>query len=164
MAVTFESLGTQVITGSASNSVTFSSITSAYTDLFLVAKLKMTSGDQDLRIRFNGDTSNNYATVSFYVTTAGADGGNALIGLPAGYLTNWSYDNANSFGCHETYIMNYGSSKHKSWCNEASSQNGSDVIQGIWQSTSAITSIYLYCASSSWVVGSSFELYGIKAA
>lgn len=164
MAVTFESLGTQTITGSASNIMQFTSISSAYTDLYVVIKAKRTSGDADVRIRFNGVSTASYATSSMYVTTPGAKGANALIGLTSGYLTNWGYDSPNSFGCHEVYIMGYGSDKWKSYVGESGSQNGGDIILGLWQNTAAITSIELFATVGTWVVGTSAELYGIKAA
>lgn len=164
MAVTFDSIGTQTITGSATNTINFTSISSAYTDLFLVIKAQTTSGSHDARIRFNNDTSAQYASGSMSINTSGGKTGTFLIGLTAGYLTNWGYDSLSSFGCHEVYILNYGSNKHKSWNSEAGSQNGADLIQGIWQNTAAISSITIYNNSSTWTVGSSAELYGIKAA
>jgi hypothetical protein len=164
MAVTFDSIATQTITGSASNSLEFTGISNTYTDLYLIVKAKRTTGDADVRIRFNNDSSAAYATGSLYVTTSGGKGSSFLIGLTSGYLTNWGYDSPNSFGCHEVYILNYGSNKHKSWCSEAGSQNGNDLIQGLWQSTSAISSIQLFATSGTWVVGTTAELYGIKAA
>jgi hypothetical protein len=164
MAVTFDSIGTQTITGSSTSTINFTSISSAYTDLFLVVKAKTTSGDQDARIRFNNDTSASYATGSICVNTSGGKTGSFLIGLTSGYITNWGYDSPSSFGCHEVYILNYGSSKHKSWNCESGSQNGADLIQGIWQNTAAISSITLFNNSTQWTVGTSAELYGIKAA
>ena len=99
-----------------------------------------------------------------YVTTSGAKGANPLIGLTAGYLTNWAYDSPSSFGCHEMYIMNYSGNKYKSWVGEAGSQNGGDIILGIWQNTTAINRIELFATSGTWEVGTTAELYGIKAA
>ena len=164
MAVTFDSIATQAISGSASNSLNFTSIPSTYTDLFIVVKAKRTSGDADCRVRFNNDSSASYATSSMYVTTPGAKGANILIGLTSGYFTNWGYDSPSSFGCHEMYIMGYASNKHKSWVGESGSQNGADQILGIWQNTTAINRIELFATSGTWEVGTSAELYGIKAA
>jgi hypothetical protein len=39
-----------------------------------------------------------------------------------------------------------------------------EALVGLWRSTSAITSITLYCGSNSFVTGSTFTLYGILKA
>lgn len=60
MAATYEPIATTTASGSSS-SITFSSISSAYTDLVLVANASVTSGSDTAILRFNGDTGSNYS-------------------------------------------------------------------------------------------------------
>jgi hypothetical protein len=48
--------------GTAAASVTFSSISGAYTDLVLVVTGTMTGGPDSVVLQFNGDTGSNYST------------------------------------------------------------------------------------------------------
>ena len=47
-------------------SVTFSSISGAYTDLVLVCNSKLTTSNTQIRLQFNGDTASNYSTIILY--------------------------------------------------------------------------------------------------
>ena len=60
MAITYEPIATTTL-GSATASVTFSSLGS-YTDIVLVCSVQSaSSGDARINIRFNGDTASNYS-------------------------------------------------------------------------------------------------------
>jgi hypothetical protein len=60
MAITYEPIATTTL-GSAAATVTFSSISGAYTDLIVVANLAQSAGSNSLRFRLNGDTGSNYS-------------------------------------------------------------------------------------------------------
>jgi hypothetical protein len=63
--------------------------------------------------------------------------------------------------------MNYvNSTSNKTYLSRANNATfGTDAIVGLWRSSAAVTSLNLKNSdSNSFVVGSTFTLYGIKAA
>jgi hypothetical protein len=40
---------------------------------------------------------------------------------------------------------------------------GTEAVVGLWRNTAAITDIQLFAAASTFAIGSTFTLYGIKA-
>jgi hypothetical protein len=53
-----------VTLGSSASTVTFSSISGSYRDLVFILQLGTSPGGQDVNLRINGDTGNNYNGVS----------------------------------------------------------------------------------------------------
>lgn len=160
---TYVPISTQTL-GSASASVTFSSIPSTYTDLVLECVFGVTAGT-DLQLQFNGDTASNYSSTRVVAngTTAASTNTTSLTYIqprtpanqPSTVSTTWrininSYANTTS---NKTTISRYDS---------ATVFTEADV--GLWRSTSAITSLIVTANSSTFVTGSTFTLYGIAAA
>jgi hypothetical protein len=152
--------------GSTSTSVTLSSIPTGYTDLRLVIVGTVTSSGGGWTIQFNGDTATNYSKREL-----GGNGGSALstsqqnvtgiqetiaafvINVPL-MLTLDVFQYANT-GVHKTALYS-----------QAADANGSGGVTtgvGLWRSTAAINSI-TFNPPSALSVGSTFALYGIKAA
>jgi len=74
MAITYEPIATTTL-GSATASVTFSSLGS-YTDIVLVCSVQSaSSGDARINIRFNGDTASNYSGTFMYGDGSAAGSG-----------------------------------------------------------------------------------------
>ena len=166
MAKTYEPISTQTL-GSAAASVTFSSIPQTYTDLVLVCNIAQAAGNNSLRYRFNGDTGSNYSD-----TKLSGDGASASSGRDTSQTSGTIYVTG-STTIETNYIvqfMNYSNATtYKTVLgrsNRASSEVGVDV--GLWRSTSAITQIDLAMGGSfptnNFATGSTFALYGIKAA
>ncbi len=165
MPTTYEPIATTTL-GSASNTVTFNSIPSTYTDLILITNAKA-SGAQDVYSRLNSDTAGNYSATYLNGTGSTAN---------SGRVSNQSYLILDNYGYLETSdgqvlianFMNYANTTtYKTVVTRASNAlNGTTALVGLWRSTSAITSITLYCgtASATFSSGSTFTLYGIKAA
>ena len=68
-----------------------------------------------------------------------------------------------------THFMNYSNTTtYKTLLSRSGtlggSYTGTTLIAGLWRSTSAITSILVGCTTNTFVAGSTFTLYGIKAA
>jgi hypothetical protein len=162
MPGTYEPIATQTL-ASAAASVTFSSIPSTYTDLVLIMNAKGT-GAANPALRFNGDTATNYSSTvlhgsgstgsSFYYTTATSikthNFGNAMNGVWTSYIANiQNYSNTTT---NKSCIMRYNATSEV------------DAGTGSWRSTSAITSVTIVSDDTSYDVGSTFTLYGIKAA
>jgi hypothetical protein len=164
MPSTYEPIATQTL-GSAAASVTFSSISGAYTDLLLVSNIGASSGGQDYRIQFNGDTGNNYSTTVLYSTASSAisarSSNAAFIYLDYVGLTASSVQ-----GLYTTNIMNYANTTtYKTVLNRcADGSNASEAEVGLWRNTAAITSIVVAMTAGNLITGSTFTLYGIKAA
>jgi hypothetical protein len=159
MPATYEPIASQTL-GSAASTVTFSSISGAFTDLVLIANVGMSS-NASYQVRVNGDTGNNYSwtRVSGNGSAAGSsrDSNVASIntviqGFPdlvLGKFEFLSYANTNVF---KTMLFGGGAA--------------SDVVTrtvGLWRNTAAITSITVFTGTS-FNTGATFSLFGLKAA
>ena len=166
MAATYEPIATTTI-GSATSSYTFTSIPSTYTDLVLITNTKASSGDY-LRFRVgNGsiDSGANYSqtvlsgngssAASYRYTSVNQS--NLLIAsaVPTSdyQLSIANFQNYSNTTTYKTII-------HRG--NNASSSVETGVT--LWRSTSAINQIQVLFLSDNIAVGSTFTLYGIKAA
>ena len=148
--------------GSAASTITFSSISSAYTDLRLVLAATNTAS-LDLNLTFNGDTGSNYSRTRI--------NGNGSV-VASSRNTSQTYIRANFFtmGASEPYLLildvfSYAGSTNKT-CLIANSEdkNGSGGVcrmVGLWRSTSAITSITFTTSTSTFAAGTTATLYGI---
>ena len=165
MAITYEPIATQTL-GSATATVTFSSISGSYTDLVLICQVqRSTATGTYLQMRFNSDSGSNYSTTILYGSgsTAGSwrDSNRTDINLDyyaAPTNSSWSIRNIN--------IMNYSNTTtYKTVLNRANdATQGTDTGVHLWRATSAITSLVLTMPSNNFIAGSTFTLYGIKAA
>lgn len=162
---TYEAIATNTL-GSSTTTVTFSSISSSYTDLVLVcnygeganAGIKLlvnndsTSGlYSSTRLRGDGTTVSSARRTSqnqWYIP----DG--PSIPTNVGAITTLNFMNYSNITTYKTVLQrdNVGSS-------------GVTACVNLWASTSAINRIDLICLSSDvFATGSTFSLYGIKAA
>lgn len=168
MPATYEPI--QTVTATAGQSaVTFSSIPATYTDLKIVMNYRSNTGIAGSSIQFNGDTATNYSET--YLT------GNGTATSSAKY-TSGNYIQVGWQGWATTTIPNlntvdifsYAGSTNKTvLITESSDRNGSGSVTravGLWRSTSAITSIVINenAGGGNYAAGSTFTLYGIKAA
>lgn len=155
---------------STASSITFSNIPQTYTDLKLIAVAQQ-SADSPTYIRFNGDTGANYATCSL-AGDGSSVGTQRISSWDPGiwYRSEFIAEGGSNFGMFETHINNYASSSiYKNVISRPSAAAGSNtvmvgMIAGSWKSTAAINTINFYPASTTWTAGSTFTLYGIKAA
>lgn len=166
MAKTYEKIATATVSTTGSN-VTFSSIPSTYTDLVLVSSALRGvsgSGGDAIRTQFNGDTGTNYSRTGMY-----GDGSSAIsfretsvVYVSSGGAGDYS---GTPWSVSVSNIMNYSNTTtYKTVVGKATEPNAYALGQvGLWRNTAAINSIYLYC-SGGFYVGSTFTLYGIKAA
>jgi hypothetical protein len=163
MPSTYEPIATTTLS-STSTGITFSSF-SGYTDLVLVSSVKNTSLYLDFWIRFNSDTGSNYSNTVLYGNGSSAGSARASSATKIN-LTYSGYADTGSYNVITTYIMNYSNSTtYKSVLSKSSTAAwGVDAVVGTWRNTAAITSIDILPSSSSWASGSTFTLYGIKAA
>ena len=160
MAATYTPIATQTL-ASTSTSVTFSSIAGTYTDLVLVTNGN-TAANSNTYLQFNGDTATNYS-----ITRMSANGS-----ATSARTTSASKINLDAFGFYVTAfsankiisIQNYSNTTtNKTVLIRSNSTSGTDAVVGLWRSTAAITSL-TFTSDSAIQIGSTFTLYGIKAA
>lgn len=166
MAVTYEPIATYTAP-SSQTSVSFNSF-AGYTDIVLVINIKATSaGATDINLNFNSDTSALYSR-----TIMAGNGSSALSGRSSSattiQLNNWSSATTTNFNYNAIVnIMNYANTTtNKTTLSRSNNaDNGTEAIVGLYRSTSAITSMQITSgASRAFDTGSTFTLYGIKAA
>jgi hypothetical protein len=163
-APTFEPIATYTVPSDTANAVTFSSIPATYTDLFISGTTRAnrnSSGTMDFAITVNGNGSNySYMGLTFgNNSTPGAYRGTGASSIPGG--TSGKPD---LFSPFNAFILNYASATKKYinwWCGNSNEQ-GRRVI-GSWSNTATVTSVELY-GEQGWASGSTFTLFGIKAA
>ncbi len=171
----YESIATTTVGSGGSSTVTFSSIPSTYKHLQvrLTVRSSITgSGNQDdVLMRFNSDTGNNYVGHQLYgdgsSSGSGVLGGTPPVGLlyPA-YVTSNSA-NANTYGVAIIDILDYANTnKYKVMRSLNGHDNNGDgfilLRSGLWMNTTAISSITFTFASGSYMQYSSLALYGIN--
>lgn len=170
MPATYEPIASQTL-GSTAATVTFSSIPGTYTDLRLIITARSDkSAYPAVYLHFNSDTGTNYSytelngngsgaasyrasSTSVYYPATAMDSGSTSKRAPV-IVDVMSYANTNVF-------------KTALW---AGANHDASVTRAVslWRSTSAITTVAVklepISGTSSFVSGSTFDLYGIKAA
>jgi hypothetical protein len=166
MPATYEPIATTTL-GSAASDITFSSISSSYTDLRVVFT---GIGDTNVCLRYNSDTGTNYsntrvggdgsATESVRQTSTTSINTTASEGIPL----------STPPAMVTVDIFSYGNSKYKTCLiTHSQDKNGSGWVAravGLWRSTSAITTVALVAigGSGNFSSGTTATIYGIKAA
>jgi len=166
----------KITVGSAVSSVTFNSISSAYTDLVLVASNLVMSGSSATPFAyFNGS---NGSTAAYY-------SGTMLEGNGSSAQSGRRINNSNGVPCGGTYVgmsstnptmfvlqvMNYSNTTtyKTTLCRYGLASAETEATVGLWRgstgsSTEAITSITIKNdAGQNFTSGSTFSLYGIAA-
>ena len=165
MPVTYDPVQTNTL-ATATPSITFSSISQDYTDLVLVIA-GIESANQYVGIRFNGDSTAVYSQnrlagqsgAPFADRQSGATFGRLSVGNPS-----------KRFNCVCNIPDYTNSTRSKAWLSRFNIADSSDPMVGIicgrWTATPApITSITITTSTAdNFNVGTSFTLYGIKAA
>ena len=162
---TYEPIATTTL-GTAVGSITFSSITSAYTDLRLVFVCTNVSGGDQVKITFNGIAGTSYSSTYMYGDGTSAGGSPntnqpdinvAVIGTSTTQPTMYTVD-----------VFSYAGSTNKTILATANeNKNGSGGISytvGLLRNTAAITSMTVFKSGGTYAVGTTATLYGIKAA
>jgi hypothetical protein len=159
MPATYEAIATQTL-GSAAASVTFSSIPTTYTDLVLVADGTTTTGAQNMRVQFNGDTTSVYSRTrllgGFNSSSSEREANATSMGVG-----DWGTGRAFNI----VHIFSYANtSVFKTVLSRSGEPAYTSLYVGLWRQYNAINSVTFFKISSNLVAGSTFTLYGIKAA
>jgi hypothetical protein len=162
MTATYEKIATNTL-GSAAATVTFSTISGAYTDLVLIiAAGNSTTANDIIQAQFNSDTGSNYSFTQILGNGSSATSGRSSnnTAMRFGICSNNAETNA------IIQIQNYSNTTtYKSSLARINNPNVNlYAVVNLWRSTSAITSILLKMESGgNFNSGSTFTLYGIKA-
>jgi hypothetical protein len=149
-------------------SITFSSIPQGYTDL--IVKISARSSDGNIadgaNIYLNNDTTTgNYSFRRLRGT------GTSVLSDSSSSSYRWfqvpgNTATTNTLGNLEAYIPNYTSSVYKSVSVDGITENNgteahASIVAGLWNSTSAITSVTIASGGNYFLTNSTATLYGV---
>jgi len=159
MPSTYTPIATQTL-GTATNSLTFSSISGSYTDLVLVFNGTV-SANQYVAFRLNSDTGSNYSW-----TRIDGDGSAAYSSRGTSVtFGRLGIGNPTNRTLTISHFMNYSNATTNKTVLSRSNTDFVGALVNLWRNTAAITSItVLTTTADTFSVGSTFTLYGIKAA
>ena len=157
----------KVTVGTATPSITFSSIPSTYTDLVVVAGNVTVSNDgYALDFKINGDTGSNYSLTNISGNGSTTRSDRVSNGTNTANDLDYYYGFSSSTpGSSILHFMNYSNTTTYKTVLARTSSSAKEVEASVhlWRSTSAITSIEIGAAGSNIAAGSTFSLYGIAA-
>lgn len=161
MPATYEPIASTTL-GAAAADVTFSSIPGTYTDLVIVLWAN-TSSLQDTNIRFNSDQTSLYSVTRLYGTGSGSGASDRQSGQTQIRIGDVSTGAATLTIIN---VMNYSNTTTNKTILVRSNKSDSILFAnvGLYRSTSAISSLVMFPTSGTWSSGSTFTIYGIKAA
>jgi hypothetical protein len=163
MAITYEKIQSTTL-GTATATITFSTIPATYTDLRVVLVWTASSTNTP-RMRFNGDTGTNYSTTMLF-----GDGSSAQSARWTSQATIQLCDSGTTSTpfMATADVFSYAGSTNKTVLHTgAQDNNGSgQVTSGVslWRDTSAINTVALFPASGTFSTGTTATLYGILKA
>lgn len=164
MPSTYDKIDSRTL-ASATGTIDFTSIPQTYTDLFLITNHFYTATDQiQLRVG-NGsiDTGTNYSSTSIQGSGTSATSGRQTSSSFIYGIFGTSGNDGNNYLAN---FMNYSNTTtYKTIISRGNSLGDStNAVVGLWRNTAAINSIRIYLPTTTFKVGSTFTLYGIKAA
>jgi len=161
MATTYTPIATTTLS-SAVSSVDFTSIPSTYTDLVIIMQAKHSATNTGVAMGYNSDTGTNYSLTAISGNGTSASSFRNTSVSPANIA---DIDNSN-FNAVVINVMNYANSTTYKTAISKSAAPSTYVTSycSLWRNTAAITKVTLSVAGGNFVSGSTFTLYGIKAA
>ena len=168
MAVTYEPIAS-VTLGSTTTSQSFTDIPGTFTDLMVVvsgASNRASINYDGVTIRFNSDTGSNYSYTRLLGngTAASSDRSSSQTsGLGVSIVSTGTGTAPSNIVIN---CMSYANTNVNKTVLAASANPGFRVERtvSLWRSTAAITSLSLTLDQGSFIVGTTFSLFGVKAA
>jgi hypothetical protein len=165
MPITYENIATTTLS-SATKSITFSSIPATYTDLKIVLVATIQSSSDYVEVTFNGTTS------GYSWTRISSDGSTVTAGRinsNTKWVPNFPLAGSTTIPMAISVdIFSYANSTFKTGLMQTHADlNGSGLVissVGLWQNTSAITSVKLEPQTNNFNANTTATLYGIKNA
>jgi hypothetical protein len=164
MPATYEAIGATTL-GSASSTITFSSIPNTYTDLKLILVAKVQDTNANIVLTLNGSTTT-YSQNNIY-TAGSSRTADRLNNFDGWYITQADLGSTTIPTMYIVDIFSYTGSTFKgSLFTSSQDKNGSGAVlkgTGLWRNTNAVTSVGLL-QPSNFSAGTTATLYGIKSA
>lgn len=165
----YDALATVTLSATAS-SISFVGIPSGYKHLQFRIMARRTTGINALvALQFNGDTASNYwwHLLEGDGSTATASAASAATTRIQTFWINPGTNLAGQFGAGVIDILDYANTnKYKTaralGGGDANGTGKVNLASGVWNNTSAITSVNVYFVGDSVTADSSFALYGVK--
>jgi hypothetical protein len=168
MPATYETIATTTL-GSATGTVTFSSIPSTYTDLVIVISPTATNGNYDVGMRYNSDSGSNYSWTS--ISFNADNSGSAYSERATNATSITARTNIATVNPYPVIfeILNYSNTTTYKTSLSRIARETYAVARtvGLWRSTSAINEVSFVLVgggSTTYKAGTVITLYGIKAA
>ena len=167
MPATYEPIATTTL-GSAAATISFTSITSAYTDLVIVvSNIKSSGSAASFTMQFNSDTASNYS-----MTRLAGDGSSPTSSRGTSQtqigLTNGNNLSTTVPGMFIINVFSYAGSTNKTVLSQFSREDPGagqlNVTVGLYRSTTAISSIQFATNSPNIAADTTVTLYGILKA
>lgn len=157
---TYSLISSQTL-GSATTSLTFSSIPQTFTDLVLVISATSTA-ITNIFARPNGDASNLYSRTGIYGT--GTSAASVRVSSNTSGLYLGDPDTSSRFGTGIVHFMDYSNTTtfKTSLTRHGIPSDSVSMTVSLWRSTAAISSLDIYLTTA-MSAGSTFKLYGIEA-
>ena len=165
MATTYEKIASTTLS-SASSTITFSSISQAYTDLRLILMFKG-AGNTLAKITFNNDSTTNYSVI--LIQGFDSNVGHAAAANESEVGGQASFPPANKYGMNDYNIFSYTAPVNKTFLltkNYDAADATFNMINkevGMWRSTAAINRIDL-TGNIAFSATTTATLYGILKA
>jgi hypothetical protein len=179
MPITYEPIATTTL-GSATATISFTSISQIYTDLVIVTSARGTAGNHLWARWGNGsyDSGSNYSVTGIFARRNGANtaeefGSERNTSVTTARLSVFTYavpSASSTFGTTITQIQDYSNTTTFKTALSRSSTTGDVAYAGteaaviLWRSTSAINQIQFSLPSGNFETGTTISIYGIKAA
>jgi hypothetical protein len=170
MALTYEPIYTVTLT-SDQNTIDITSIPATYTDLRMIAFIKLAGGPAggvaNEYFQFNGDTGSNYSRVRLFGAAANTTPSSTTATTSDSALQTFSP--GQGVGVSIFDILNYAGNTWKSvLSSDSADTNGTggyvSRMSGQWRSTAAINRITWQNAGDTYAIGTTITLYGILKA
>ena len=164
MPATYENIATTTV-GSNTSEIEFTNLPQTYTDLIIVRSGAQggNPGNMSMQVGNNSyDTGNNYSGTQLYGN--GSSAASDRFSNDSRWYINYNNSTGQTMSIYQ--IMNYSNTT----TNKTMLGRNSDGIWYasayvfLWRSTAAINRVKLYHFTNNILAGSTFTLYGIKAA
>ena len=166
----FESIATVTVGSGGATSIEFTSIPGTYQHLQVRGLVRNTGTSQRaVSVQFNSDTGSNYAFHRLRGTGSAVFAENSVSQTGADAISQvYSSASSSIFSAFVMDILDYSSTSKNTTLRTFGSrdENGAGLVSlysGLWDSTSAVTSIKLYPLADNLAQHSTAALYGIKA-
>jgi hypothetical protein len=153
--------------GSATSTVTFSSISGSYTDLRFIINYGL-STVTSARLKINSDSSTNYSYTGIRGNGTNATSYRSSSSNIGTFAFNIFPDNTLSGNAIIDFQNYSNTTTNKTWLSRSNAIGGSyagaEALVGLWRQTSALSSVEFSLDAGQYITGSTFTLYGIASA